>query len=109
MSSGWDRASIAANSRPIRSPERMSRPEVFIPQMPDGVVLLGACLVCGACISVLWIYIPAWIVAVMINTSFTPWIWLGMASATLATGLGLFFLAAARERDWAAESPIVNL
>jgi hypothetical protein len=103
VGSGWDRASIEFRSRPNRLPERMSNAEIYIPQMSDRLTLFAACLGCGACISVLWIYIPAWIVAVLSGNDLTPWLFYGMLAGALACGVLLFLIALPRENRYAEE------
>jgi len=62
----------------------------------DRLVLLGACLVCGICFSVLWVYFPVFIVEIVSERTLGNWLWPSMAVVAALTGL-LLFVAASRE------------
>jgi hypothetical protein len=64
-------------------------------------VLFGACLVCGACISVLWGYFPLFLITVLAGVSFGGWLWSSLVAVALCSALVLFAIAVERERGYA--------
>jgi hypothetical protein len=98
---GWGRASIKLNTKPNRLPERIDQADLLIPTSADRLVLLGACLVCGACISVLWGYLPLFLITVLAGVSFGGWLWSTLAAVALGSALVLSASAVARERGYA--------
>ena len=98
---GWGRASIKLNTKPDRLPKRIDQADLLIPTSADRLVLLGACLVCGACISVLWGYFPLFLITVLAGVSFGGWLWSTLAAVALGSALVLFAIAVDRERGYA--------
>ena len=97
---GWGRASIKLNTKPDRLPARMGQVDLLIPTNADRLLLLGACLVCGMCISVLWGYIPLFLFTVLAGISFGSWLWASLATIALGSALMLFVIAVQRERGY---------
>ena len=98
---GWGRASIKLNTKPDRLPAPIDQADLLIPRSADRLVLLGACLVCGACISVLWGYVPLFLFTVVAGISFGAWLWSTLAAIALGSALVLFAIAVDRERGYA--------
>ena len=98
---GWGRASIKLNTKPDRLPARMGQVDLLIPTSADRLLLLGACLVCGVCISVLWGYVPLFLFTVLAGVSFGGWLWTSLTAAALGSALMLFAIAVKRERGYA--------
>lgn len=98
---GWGRASIKLNTKPDRLPKRIDQADLLIPTSGDRLVLLGACLVCGACISVLWGYFPLLLITIVGGVSFGAWLWSSLAAVALGSALVLFAIAVERERGYA--------
>jgi hypothetical protein len=98
---GWGRASIKLNTKPDRLPKRIDQADLLIPTSADRLVLLGACLVCGACIAVLWGYFPLFLLSVVAGVSFGAWLWSSLAAIALGSALFLFAIAVGRERGYA--------
>ena len=98
---GWGRASIKLNTKPDRLPKRIDRADLLIPTSGDRLVLLGACLACGVCISVLWGYIPLFLITVLVGVSFGAWLWSSLVAIALGSALVLFAIAVERERGYA--------
>ena len=65
------------------------------------MVLLGACLVCGVCISVLWGYFPLLLITIVAGLSFGAWLWSSLAAVALGSAVVLFAIAVERERGYA--------
>jgi hypothetical protein len=100
---GWRRASILMKTHPLHPFPDVTARDLLLPSAADRLVLLGACLACGACLAVLWVYFPLFIVAVMLNVRLGPWLWVPMIAMTFGGGLLLFAIASARERRYADE------
>ena len=98
---GWGRASIKLNTKPDRLPARIGQADLLIPTSADRLLLLGACLVCGVCISVLWGYVPLFLLTVLAGVPFGSWLWGSMTAIALGSALLLFAIAAKRERGYA--------
>jgi hypothetical protein len=98
---GWGRLSIKLNTKPDRLPARIDQADLLIPSSADRLLLLGACLVCGACISVLWGYFPLFLLSVVVGVSFGGWLWGSMAAVALGSALLLFAIAVERESGYA--------
>lgn len=98
---GWGRASIKLNTKPDRLPKRIDQADLLIPTSADRLVLLGACLVCGACISILWGYFPLFLITVLAGVSFGGWLWSSLVAVALGSALVLFAIAVDRERGYA--------
>jgi hypothetical protein len=98
---GWGRASIKLNTKPDRLPARMGQADLLIPTSADRLLLLGACLVCGGCIAVLWGYVPVFLFTVLAGVSFGGWLWISLTATALGSALMLFAIAVKRERGYA--------
>lgn len=98
---GWGRASIKLNTKPDRLPATVGQADLLIPSSADRLLLLGACLVCGACISVLWGYFPLFLLSVVAGVSFGSWLWGSLVALALGSALVLFAIAVDRERGYA--------
>ena len=61
---GWNRASLEMKTHPLHPAPKVKQRDLLLPMYADRLVLLGACLVCGICFSVLWVYFPELVVAV---------------------------------------------
>ncbi|HEV8603338.1 MAG TPA: hypothetical protein VGQ68_08095 [Gaiellaceae bacterium] len=97
---GWQRLSIKMRTHPLHPLPDIGQPDLLLPTGADRLLLLGACLVCGACLSVFWVYLPLFMVTVLADVSLGSWLWLSMGGMTLASGLLLFSLAVGRERKY---------
>jgi hypothetical protein len=100
---GWNRASLDLNTHPLHPFPKVTQADLLLPSARDRLMLFGACLVCSAGLSVLWIYFPLFLVGILLKTHPGAWLWESMLAATVAGGLVLFAIAAVRERRYAAE------
>ncbi|TMK78360.1 MAG: hypothetical protein E6G45_06895 [Actinobacteria bacterium] len=87
-------------THPLHRFPKMKQADLLLSAAADKLVLLGACLVCGLCISVLWVYFPTFIVNVMLDNSPGIWLWASMAAVAVGSGLLMFVIAVRREREY---------
>jgi hypothetical protein len=98
---GWDRASLDLNTHPLHPFPNVTRSDLMIPSAADRLALLAACLACGACIAVLWVYFPLFFIQIVADVELGAWVWISMVAAAAASGLLLFLYASAREQRYA--------
>ena len=58
MAKGWDRLSLEVNTRPVRVERDIRREDLLTPSSEGTVLLVGACLLCGVMLSVLYVFFP---------------------------------------------------
>lgn len=97
---GWDRASFDLNTHPLHPFPNVTQEDLLVPSAGARLRLLGACLGCGACVAVLWVYFPLFMVGVVAGVSFGMWLWSSMLAVAAGSGLLLFLYASARERHY---------
>jgi hypothetical protein len=103
MGKGWDRASIVMKTHPLHPFPNVTRRDLLIPTSADRLVLLGACSVCGICLSVFWVYLPAFLITPFVGP-LDGWLWAAMALVAIATTCVLYTLGRTEEEkaaDWA--------
>jgi hypothetical protein len=99
VAKGWDRVSIAANSRPIRPRRRdVAQKDLLVPSFGSKLALFVACLACGAMLAVLWGFFGGLFVTLLLGAhSGSGWVaWSMLAIGVLST-VSLFAFAS-RER-----------
>ncbi len=96
----WRRASLEMKTHPLHPFPKIKQADLLLPAAADKLALLGACLICGVCISVLWVYFPVFFASVLLDRSLGGWLWGSMAVVALVTGLLLFRIALQRERGY---------
>ena len=93
-----------AEDRPARwsvlRPKPVTQRDLLVPTGADRLKLFGACLFCGAGLSVLWVYFPLLMVSIMLNRDFGAWMWTGMGAFAAVAGVALFLYASADERKY---------
>ena len=102
----WDRASFELNTRPARVRRRVKQRDLLLPADHNPFRLLGACVVCGVCASILYVWIPLLLVTIGLSRPLGPRIWLIVLAAAVLVSLVLYVFALkqmARYREWAAE------
>lgn len=101
----WDRASFELNTAPTR--RRGIRPrDALVPAHHNRLKLLGACVVCGIAVSILYVWIPLLFFAIVFNKPIGPQIWLFVLVAAVVSATVLFILASrqmARYREYATQ------
>lgn len=100
---GWKRASLELNTHPLHPFPSVTQEDLLLPSAADRLVLLGACLVCGAGLAVLWVYFPLFLVAVMLKTQLGALLWGPMLGMAIGGGVLLFAIASGRERQYRDE------
>lgn len=102
----WDRASFELNTRPPRVQRRVKQRDLLLPADHNPFRLLGACLVCGVCASMLYVWLPLLLVTIGLSRPIGPRIWLIVLAAAVLVSLVLYVFALkqmARYREWAAD------
>jgi hypothetical protein len=96
----WRRASFDLATHPLHPSPRVSQRDLLVPLNKDRAKLFAACLVCGAGLSVLWVYFPLFIVAILLDNDFSPWKWVGMGAFAAVMTVALFLYASAEEAKY---------
>jgi hypothetical protein len=78
-------------------PKKVSHQDLVIPARRGRLTLFGACVLCAAGFSILWVYFPMLIVAIMLDHDLGDWIWGSMAGFTSVFSVALYVHAAAEE------------
>jgi hypothetical protein len=102
---GWNRASLEMNTHPLHPFPSVTRRDLLIPSSLDRIVLLGACLVCGICLSVFWVYLPAFLITPFVG-QLDGWLWGTMLLVALGAALVLYALGRKSEQqaeEWAQQ------
>jgi hypothetical protein len=95
---GWNRASFDLNTHPLHPFPKVTQDDLLVPSARDRLALLGACLLCGACLSVLWVYFPLMFIAIPLDAHLGDWPWIAMGVVTVLAGVFLFAYASVRDR-----------
>ena len=102
----WDRASFELNTRPARVRRRVKQRDLLLPADHNPLRLFGACVICGVCASILYVWLPLLLVTIGLSRPIGPRIWLIVLAAAVLISLVLYVFALkqmARYREWAAE------
>jgi hypothetical protein len=102
----WDRASFEFHTRPTKPRRRLRQRDLLLPAHHSVLRLLGACAACGVCISLLYVWTPLMVVAIMLNRPLEPWFWIVVGTAAVLAAVVLFALSVrqmARYREYASE------
>ena len=97
---GWRRASFDLNTHPLHPFPKVRQRDLLVPLHRDRWKLFGACLVCGAGLSVLWVYFPLFLVAILLNNNLGVWKWIGMGAFTAVVTVALFVYASTKEEEY---------
>lgn len=81
-------------------PKQVSQRDLLIPVSGHRLKLFVACLLCGAGLSVLWVYFPLLMVSIMLDDDFGVWGWTVMGGFAAFAGLALYLYAAADEQKY---------
>jgi hypothetical protein len=103
MAKGWNRASLEMKTHPLHPFPDVTRGDLLIPSSFDRLVLLAVCFVCGVCLSILWIYIPAFLITPFVG-QLDGWLWLAMAAVAVTSAIVLYGLGRTHEQrdaEWA--------
>jgi hypothetical protein len=86
-----------------RTRHNISQRDLLVPVTPNRLRLFGACAVCGAGLSVLWIYFPVLLVTIPLNAHIGRWLWFAMAAFAAVATLVLFLYASAKDKEYLEE------
>lgn len=100
---GWRRASFDLNTHPLHPFPKVRQSDLLVPLHRERWKLFGACLVCGAGLSVLWVYFPMLLVAIMLDDNFGVWKWAAMGAFAAVATVALFLYASAEEEKYLEE------
>jgi type VI protein secretion system component VasK len=102
----WDRASFELNTRSPKARRRVRQRDLLLPADHNPLRLLGACVVCGVCASILYVWMPLLLVTIALSRPIGPRIWLIVLGAAVLVSVVLYTFALKqmeRYREWAAE------
>ena len=102
----WDRASFEFNTRSPRGRRPVKQRDLLLPADHNPLRLLGACVVCGICAAILYVWMPLMVVTIGLNRPLGPRIWLIVLAVAVLVSVVLFAFALKqmeRYREWAAE------
>ena len=102
----WDRASFELNTRPPNVRRRVKQRDLLLPADHNPFRLLGACVVCGVCASILYVWMPLLLVTIGLSRPLGARIWLIVLAVAVLVSLVLYVFALkqmARYREWAAD------
>jgi polyferredoxin len=102
----WDRASFELNTAPTRRRRGIRPRDVLLPAHHNRLKLLGACIVCGISVSILYVWMPLLFFSIALNHRIGPQIWLIVLAAAVLASTVLFVLASrqmARYREYATQ------
>jgi hypothetical protein len=102
----WDRASFEFHTRPTRVRRRLRQRDLLLPAHHSTLRLFGACAACGACISLLYVWTPLMVVAILLNRPLDPWFWIVVVTAVFVAAIVLFVLSMrqmARYKEYAPD------
>ena len=103
MAKGWERASLEMKTHPLHPFPDVTRRDLLIPSSLDRLVLLAACLVCGVCVSVFWVYLPAFLITPFVG-QLDGWLWSAMAVVAVVSTVVLYALGRTHDQrlaEWA--------
>jgi hypothetical protein len=97
---GWDRASFEMKTHPPHPRRRVTQRDFLVPLYADRLRRLGAALLGGLCISILWVYFPLFVVSVVLNEKLGAWLWGSMLVTAAVSGALIFALSSLRGRRY---------
>lgn len=100
VAKGWERASIDLYTRPVRVERDIRREDLLAPSHDRTVVLLAVCLLCGAMLSVLYVF---FLLLLITYAGINPGAWLigSVLVGALASAIVLFAWELRARRDFA--------
>ena len=102
VAKGWERASVDLYSRPDRVQRDIRREDLLAPADDRTVFLLGACLLCGAMLSVLYVLFPLLLIT-FAGFDLGGWLMGSVLVGALASAIILFVAELRVRRDFANE------
>ena len=84
----------------------MRQRHLLLPAHHNPLRLLGACVVCGLCAAILYVWMPLMLVTIGLSRPIGPRMWLIVLGAAVLISVVLYVFAfkqMERYREWAAE------
>jgi type IV secretory pathway TrbD component len=98
VAKGWDRLSIEVNTRPVRVERDIRREDLLAPSSESIVLLLGACLLCGVMLSVLYVFFPLLLIT-FAGFDLGGWLMGSVLVGAVASAVGLYVWEVRSRRD----------
>jgi type IV secretory pathway TrbD component len=102
VAKGWDRLSLEVNTRPIRVERDIRREDLLAPSSESIVLLLGACLLCGVMLSVLYVFFPLLLIT-FAGFDLGGWLLGSVVAGAVASSIGLYLWELRARRDFLNE------
>lgn len=102
VAKGWERASIDLYTRPVRVERDIRREDLLAPSHERTGLLLAACLLCGAMLSVLYVFFPLLLIT-FAGFDLGGWLMGSVLVGALAGAIVLFAWELRARRDFANE------
>jgi drug/metabolite transporter (DMT)-like permease len=102
VAKGWDRLSLEVNTRPIRVERDIRREDLLAPSSESIVLLLGACLLCGVMLSVLYVFFPLLLIT-FAGFDLGGWLLGSVVAGAVASSIGLYLWERRARRDFLNE------
>jgi hypothetical protein len=102
----WDRASFEMNTASVKRRRGITRRDLLLPAHHSRLKLLGACIVCGISLSILYVWMPLLFLTILFNKPIGPEIWLIVLAGAIVASTVLFVLASRqmeRYREYATQ------
>jgi type IV secretory pathway TrbD component len=102
VAKGWDRLSLEVNTRPVRVERDIRREDLLTPSSQGTVLLVGACLLCGVMLSVLYVFFPLLLVT-FAGFDLGGWLMGSVLVGAIASSIGLYAWERRSRRDFLNE------
>jgi hypothetical protein len=102
VAKGWDRLSLEVNTRPVRVERDIRREDLLTPTSEGTAQLLGACLLCGVMLSVLYVFFPLLLVT-FAGFDLGGWLVGSVLVGAIASSVGLYVWELRSRRDFLNE------
>lgn len=89
MAKGWDRLSLEVNTRPVRVERDIRREDLLTPSGQGTAFLVGACLLCGLMLSVLYVFFPLLLIT-FAGFDIGGWLLGAVLMGAVASSIGLY-------------------
>jgi hypothetical protein len=99
VAKGWDRLSLEVNTRPIRVERDIRREDLLAPSSESIGLLVGACLLCGVMLSVLYVFFPLLLIT-FAGFDLGGWLLGSVLVGAVASTVGLYVWEVRSRRDF---------
>jgi polyferredoxin len=94
------------NTAPVKRRRGITRRDLLLPAHHNRLKLLGACIVCGISVSILYVWLPLLLLTILFNTPIGRGILLIVLAAAIVASIVLFVFASrqmARYREYVTQ------